>query len=85
MTDAELRSLVRQVIARELGGAAGGRAGTDPAAGRSHGVTAAGVACGVGHASHARFTVTRADDRDDCLIEPDVRCNHCGFCQSFGH
>jgi hypothetical protein len=25
------------------------------------------------------------DDDGACLIEPSVRCNHCGYCQSYGH
>ena len=38
------------------------------------------------HASHVRLPVLRGGDDDGaCLIEPAVRCNHCGFCQSFGH
>jgi len=85
MNDAELRSLVRHVIARELGTAADGRAGADSASGRGRNVPLAGGASGARHASHARFAITRIDDREDCIIEPDVRCNHCGFCQSFGH
>jgi hypothetical protein len=24
-------------------------------------------------------------DEGACVIEPAVRCNHCGFCQSYGH
>jgi hypothetical protein len=24
-------------------------------------------------------------DDGACLIEPTVRCTHCGFCQSLGH
>jgi hypothetical protein len=25
-----------------------------------------------------------AGDSGACLIEPSVKCNHCGFCQSHG-
>ena len=29
---------------------------------------------------------SRGGDADGaCLIEPAVRCNHCGYCQSYGH
>ena len=39
--------------------------------------------------SHWRFGLVRdaADDGDEapCLIEPSVRCNHCGYCVSYGH
>ena len=33
-----------------------------------------------------RFPLSRGGDGDGaCLIEPAVRCSHCGYCQSFGH
>ena len=39
-----------------------------------------------GHASHLRLALTSGGDEDGlCIIEPAVRCNHCGFCQSLGH
>ena len=38
------------------------------------------------HASFARLPVVRSgDDQGNCLIEPSVRCNHCGYCLSYGH
>lgn len=38
------------------------------------------------HASHARLGLVPGGDADgQCLIEPAVRCNHCGYCQSLGH
>ena len=38
------------------------------------------------HASHARLSLLRSgDDEGQCLIEPAVRCNHCGYCLSLGH
>jgi hypothetical protein len=39
------------------------------------------------HASHIILHVTPGSEIDDgrCLIEPSVQCNHCGFCQSYGH
>jgi len=38
------------------------------------------------HASHALLPLARGGDTDGlCLIEPSVRCNHCGYCLSFGH
>ncbi len=71
MTDAELRELVRESIARHL-------LGDVPRV-----VPARAVA---DHASHAVFQVTRGGDGDGaCLIEPTVRCNHCSYCQSYGH
>ena len=33
------------------------------------------------HASHALLPLVRGGDGDGaCLIEPSVRCNHCGYC-----
>jgi hypothetical protein len=38
------------------------------------------------HVSHLRLPLVRGGDDDGaCLIEPSVRCNHCGYCQSLGH
>ena len=39
------------------------------------------------HASHFMLPVDSGEAIGDgiCLIEPTVRCNHCGYCQSFGH
>jgi hypothetical protein len=70
MTEAELRALVRESVARHLG--------TDP--------PRAGVPAPHGHASHVRYAVPSGEEADGpCLIEPAVRCNHCGYCQSHGH
>jgi hypothetical protein len=78
MTDQELRALIRDSIARHLP-AAGVAQGARPSAGadpRQPGT----------HASHGRLSLVRGGDDDgQCLIEPSVRCNHCGYCQSFGH
>ena len=35
------------------------------------------------HPSHERLPLAAGDG--SCLIEPTVRCVHCGYCQSFGH
>jgi hypothetical protein len=71
ISEQELRAMVRDAIARH----AGARPLEIPAAGDCR-----------GHASHVRLPVLRGGDDDgSCLIEPAVRCNHCGFCQSFGH
>ena len=38
------------------------------------------------HASHVLLPLARGGDGDGaCLIEPAVRCNHCGYCLSYGH
>jgi hypothetical protein len=38
------------------------------------------------HLSHGRFVFLAPTDPDaPCIVEPQVRCHHCGFCQSYGH
>ena len=38
------------------------------------------------HASHGMFGLPAGADADGpCLIEPAVRCDHCGYCKSYGH
>ena len=71
ISDQELRAMVRDAIARH-----GHQRAAEPpsfAAVRSH-------------SSHGMLTlVTGGDSEGGCLIEPAVRCNHCGYCQSMGH
>lgn len=74
VSEHELRAMVREAIARHSAPAA---AASAPALTFD--------ACRQ-HASHGRLPVLRGGDDDGaCVIEPAVRCNHCGFCQSFGH
>jgi hypothetical protein len=76
MTDEELRTLVRDAISRHLGPQA-----SAPAAPAS-----AAVPPWRAHPSFGKFLVTSGDQEGGpCLIEPAVHCNHCGFCQSYGH
>ena len=71
MNDQDVRLMIRDSIARH---ASGPRVAPDP------------VTAFVAHASHLRFPLVRSGDEDGaCIIEPAVRCNHCGFCQSLGH
>ncbi len=78
MTDQELRAMVRAAIARHAGGEAGRedmvRLGAD-------------TTCDSPHASAAflRLPLSSGDAEGACLIEPAVRCNHCGYCLSLGH
>jgi len=65
--------MVRDSIARRLGNAAAGPPAPAPAANPSN-------------ASFALLPLPRGGDGDGaCLIEPSVRCNHCGYCLSYGH
>ena len=75
MDDAELRALVRSVIARQAG-----RDTVASVPGPSN------VPSWRAHASHGLLPLARGGDGDGaCLIEPSVRCNHCGYCLSYGH
>lgn len=75
MTDEQLRAMIRDSIAKHLG-APGPR---EPL--RSSFDERIGS-----HASHGMLPLLRGGDGDGaCIIEPSVRCNHCGYCQSFGH
>lgn len=83
MTDEQLRALVREAVARHLGGG-------DPrgAASLPHGAPASRMVDVLTHVSHGRYTLASGDESGSagpCLIEPGVPCNHCGYCQSHGH
>jgi hypothetical protein len=72
MTDAELRELVRDAIARHTSREAPSGEPVDKS--------------WRAHFSHGQLPLARGGDGDGaCLIEPSVRCNHCGYCLSFGH
>ena len=70
MTEAELRALIRESVARHLTGTAPDHVQPVPASFAAH-------------ASHFRYALTPSDG--PCLIEPGVSCNHCGYCESHGH
>ncbi len=70
MDEAALRQLVREVVSRHL---------------QQDGVPAANAAPPwKTHVSHVRFELAPTPD-GACIVEPAVRCNHCGYCQSMGH
>lgn len=83
MTEQELRALVRSVVAARLGDRArvGASAVSGPRLDASGPPSASSLTV---HLSHGRFTLA-ADPDGHCFIEPGVACNHCGFCQSYGH
>ena len=72
MTDQELRALVREAIAQQLGHNRRTEAEMVPAAFLKN------------HLSHAQFAVPSGPE-GTCIIEPTVMCNHCGYCKSYGH
>jgi hypothetical protein len=71
LTEAELREMVRASIARAVAAPAP-RSTVAPSALETH-------------ASFVRLSLTSGDTDGACLIEPSVRCNHCGYCVSYGH
>jgi hypothetical protein len=78
MNEQELRQMIRDSIARATGS---GPHAADP----RPALRASGPRPFV-HASHDLLPLVRGGDADGaCLIEPAVRCIHCGFCQSYGH
>jgi len=82
MNEQELRTLVREAIARHTTGhppLTAGATGATTYRG-SQSLTPSH------HASHAMFILPTGLDADGpCLIEPAVTCNHCGYCKSLGH
>jgi len=80
MNEQDVRAIVREAIERHL-------ARPDEKRGRVS-FSADPIEKGTGPLfSHLRFDVPPGSAVDDgmCVIEPAVRCNHCGFCQSYGH
>jgi hypothetical protein len=75
MNEQDVRALVREAVERHLGVRPAGREIVSPAPLPS------------GHVSHVMLRVVPGSEIGDgmCVIEPAVRCNHCGFCQSYGH
>jgi len=72
MTEDALRALVRDVIGRIES-----RAGQAPVS------EAPQLMHLSAHPSHYQYTLPPSDG--PCFIEPGVRCNHCGYCQTHGH
>ncbi len=74
ISDGDLRALVRDSVARHAAEAGAPHA-------PSHHLTFSSS-----HPSHVKFLLPAGGDGDGmCVIEPSVRCTHCGYCQSYGH
>jgi hypothetical protein len=74
ISEQELRAMVREAIARY-----GAQSSAAPA-------PMPAPASGAMHESHGLLTLVSGGDADgQCLIEPAVKCNHCGYCLSLGH
>jgi hypothetical protein len=74
ISEQELREMVREAIAR-YGAAPSVRAAAAPAL----------PAGDPSHASHGLLALASGDADGQCVIEPAVRCTHCGYCLSLGH
>jgi hypothetical protein len=71
VSERELRAFVYQEVARHLGRRASAKDAPEVQ---------------IDHVSHLRLSIARgAGTGEACLIEPSVRCNNCGYCQSYGH
>jgi hypothetical protein len=75
VSEQELRALVRDAIARHTG---------RPALSEARSADSKGP-FSAAHASHGRFLLLAPTHDGQCVIEPAVRCEHCGYCQSYGH
>lgn len=79
MNEQELRALVRESIAKQLGES------RVPAATAHRGPEMVDSRL---HASHGVYAIARLDAPDGdgpCIIEPAVPCTHCDYCKSHGH
>lgn len=89
MTEDQLRALVREIVEERLSISVGRvPPEADPPKPEERGQTAlwSPGAAERPHASHQRLRVAAgAEAGGACLIEPAVRCNLCGYCQSLGH
>jgi hypothetical protein len=88
VTDADLRALVRDAVARHFAGGVPA-VGVPPADVRPPALELRGAAlepqAAPGpHVSHAIY-ITLVNTGDACVIEPGVGCDHCGYCKSHGH
>ena len=82
MNEQELRSLVRAAVARQMGtGAPAGssRDECDEPARASH------QAIYLPLLSSQTLYTDLVNVGDACVIEPAVKCDHCGYCKSHGY
>jgi len=77
MTDVDLRALVRAAVERHMG--LSGPVSAPPVSSRPSSGPAPS-----GHPASSLY-LTLVNTTDDCVIEPSVRCNHCGYCKTHGY
>ncbi len=78
MNEDQLRAMVREAVARHLGGRAAAPSTT------TRSVPARQPSAWSDHPSHHVY-LTVVNTTDACVIEPSVPCDHCGYCKSHGH
>ena len=80
MNDEELRLLIRAAIQRNMGSDTSPSApAPEPARELRRDDRPASTI------SFAQYQLVRPAGETECLIEPAVQCNHCGFCKCHGH
>jgi len=88
MNEHELRLIVREAVARHLGGPA-----QSPNTPTPHSTAQSSISQSQFpilnsqssmHASHSLYQGL-VNVSDACVIEPAVACDHCGYCKSHGH
>jgi hypothetical protein len=77
-----VRQIVRDVIARRRASAAVAPPAREASPARRD---PSGAPSWRLHVSHGQFSLGGGDAEGRCLVEPAVRCSHCGYCQSYGH
>ncbi len=81
ISEQELRAMIRSAIARHAGGDEALAPHVAPPANSG---PVLHIHSSHGHSSHGQFLVVGTQD-GACVIEPDHRCDHCGYCKSLGH
>jgi hypothetical protein len=90
VNDDELRALIREAVARHVGGSpdasleSRGPGLIGPVAGPEPHARSVEPRAFVTHPSHYQY-LALVNVGEACVIEPDVTCNHCGYCRSHGH
>jgi hypothetical protein len=82
MNEQELRSIVRAAVNRQLHGESA--CAPAPAASAALPPRPAALLPHAGHASHTIYAEL-VNVSDACVIEPAVKCDHCGYCKSQGY
>ena len=81
MNEDELRALIRSAVEKHLGNA-------NPESASARALPLELRRDGEGPLvpmAFGQYQLERAPGDTSCLIEPAVRCNHCGFCKCHGH